>query len=370
MRAAQRKKKQKRRRIIIAITVSLAIFLAIGGTATALFGHYGAPLANIFGFGQEPQDYEGEGHDEAQILVQPGDTGAAIGVKLEEAGVIKSAEFFTQMLVQRYPEAVFDVGTYKLRLEMSSEAAYEALQDHSNKLTGRVTIPEGYTYQTVLELLSGATEIPLAEFETAAADPQALGIPAEFPTVEGFLFPATYEFEPNDTAETILRKMVERMRVALNEHGVSEQDTFRILTMAALVQREAGANADDYPKIARVFYNRLESGMLLQSDATVAYGTGRLDTVWTTPEERADASNKYNTYANPGLPIGPIGMPGDVAIDAAVNPAEGDWLFFVPINLETGETRFAATQEEHDANARLLAEWCEAHRAEGGKRCD
>ena len=92
-----------------------------------------------------------------------------------------------------------------------------------------------------------------------------------------------------------------------------------------------------------MFQNRLDQGIHLEFDA-----------------ERADASNRYNTYANPGLPVGPIGNPGDVAISAAIHPADGTWLFFVPVNLATGETVFSTTIEEHDAAVAQLQEWCAA----------
>ena len=130
--------------------------------------------------------------------------------------------------------------------------------------------------------------------------------------------------------------------------------------LASIVQREAGSNLEDFPKVARVFQNRLDQGMNLESDATVAYGTGNTHTVWTTDAERADASNLYNTYANPGLPVGPIGNPGDVAINAAIHPADGPWLFFVPVNLATGETVFSTTVDEHEAAVAQLQEWCAA----------
>jgi len=105
-------------------------------------------------------------------------------------------------------------------------------------------------------------------------------------------------------------------------------------------------------------HNRLDNGWHLESDATVSYGTGRTHTVWTTPAERADTSNPYNTYANPGLPIGPIGAAGDLAIDAALHPADGPWFYFVPVNLDTGETVFSTTLAEHNAAVRQLQEWC------------
>src|SRR5690606_32900583 len=84
----------------------------------------------------------------------------------------------------------------------------------------------------------------------------------------------------------------------------------------------------------------------------------------------ADASNPYNTYANPGLPIGPIGLPGDAAIDAALHPADGDWLYFTAVNLESGETAFASDQAGHEENVARLHEWCSAHESEGGRYCD
>jgi UPF0755 protein len=98
--------------------------------------------------------------------------------------------------------------------------------------------------------------------------------------------------------------------------------------------------------------------MRLQSDATVAYGTGHTDRVTTTGAERADASNPYNTYARDGLPIGPIGLPGDDAIDAALHPTPGPWLYFVAVNLKTGETVFSTTAAEHDAAVKQWQAWC------------
>jgi UPF0755 protein len=161
---------------------------------------------------------------------------------------------------------------------------------------------------------------------------------------------------------------------ALDERDVAVQDRFEIVTMASIIQREAGSNPDDFYKVSRVFWNRLDPALwprlVLESDATVSYGTQRTDTVWTEEDERADATNQYNTYANPGLPIGPIGLPGDLAIDAAINPADGPWLFFVPINLATGETVFSATKAEHDKAVAQLGAWCRESAARGESYCD
>jgi UPF0755 protein len=243
---------------------------------------------------------------------------------------------------------------------MSAASAIAALQDPENKVTSQLLLTEGAVLPDALEIISETTGIPLADVQAAAANPQQYGVPADAPTLEGYLFPATYELEGTETAEEILQLLVNTMFEHLDAFGVAADQRHDVLTMASIIQREAGWNIDDFYKVSRVFQNRIEQGINLESDATVAYGTGNLHTVWTTDEERADASNPYNTYANPGLPVGPIGLPGDDAISAALNPADGPWLFFVPINLATGETVFSETADEHQANVDILLEWCDA----------
>jgi UPF0755 protein len=132
-----------------------------------------------------------------------------------------------------------------------------------------------------------------------------------------------------------------------------------VLTLAALTQKEGGSTEDFY-KVARVWDNRIAQGMKLQSDATVSYGSGGT-TISTTEAERADKSNPYNTYANPGLPIGPISNPGAKAIDATLHPADGPWLYFVLVNGETGETAFSTTAAEHNAAVKKWQAWLRAH---------
>ncbi|GAB2554026.1 endolytic transglycosylase MltG [Leucobacter ruminantium] len=368
MNARSEGSKRRGKRIAITLVV-LAVLL--GGLAAAggyLWSQFGDRISLAMGW--TSNDYEGEGHGEVLITVTSGQVGADVADTLAEADVVKTSDAFYELLLEQDPQVDFQVGTYRMKQQMSSQAALDALQDPANLMELTVTIPEGMAAKDALQRASDILGIPMEEFDAAIADPAAFGIPAQFPSVEGFLFPATYTFEPEDTAHSVVQKMVDRMRQALAEHGVAQGDEWRVLTLASVVQREAGSNLDDFPKIARVFQNRLDQGVLLQSDATVAYGTGNTHTVWTTPEERADASNRYNTYANPGLPVGPIGNPGDVAIDAAVHPADGPWMFFMPINLETGETVFSETAEQHEESVARLGEWCEAHRSQGGTRCD
>jgi UPF0755 protein len=120
------------------------------------------------------------------------------------------------------------------------------------------------------------------------------------------------------------------------------------------VQAEARL-PEDFAKVARVIYNRLEDGQPLQMDSTVAYAND-VYTVFTSDEQRA-VDSPYNTYLYPGLPPGPINSPGSQALEAALNPAEGSWRYFVTVDLETGETKYADTFEEHESNVAELQAW-------------
>jgi UPF0755 protein len=319
-------------------------------------------------------DYEGNGSGEVLVSIREGDTGDVIAAKLQEEGVVKSSETFYKLLLQQDPEPIFQIGTYKLAERMSSQLALDALLDPGNKIELKVTIIEGWFASQAFAKVSEVTGIPIEDFTEASKNYVSFGVPAEAPSIEGFLFPATYIFEPNQSASDIIQVMVDRMIQALDERDVAVQDRFEIVTMASIIQREAGSNPDDFYKVSRVFWNRLDPALwprlVLESDATVSYGTQRTDTVWTEEDERADATNQYNTYANPGLPIGPIGLPGDLAIDASINPADGPWLFFVPINLATGETVFSATKAEHDKAVVQLGAWCVESKARGESYCD
>lgn len=339
---------------------ALIAVLLIGGIgATAVWVLFEDKVREVLGW-EIPIDYEGTGNGtEVQIVIKSGDIGIDISRTLAAAGVTMTSEAFYKLLLATDPAPTFTPGTYKLQQEMSAESALAALQDPANHVTAKVTIPEGTKITKTLQLLADGTGVDLAEFETAAADLASFGIPAEAPSLEGYLFPATYTFDPGLSAHDILAQMVARAFQSLDAAGVAVEDRHRVLTMAALIQKEGGST-DDFYKVSRVFTNRINIGMLLQSDATVSYGSGGTS-ISTTAAERADASNLYNTYVHPGLPIGPIGAPGDAAIDAALHPIDGPWLYFVLINGETGETTFSETLAQHNAAVKVWQAWLREH---------
>ncbi|MBN9240861.1 MAG: hypothetical protein BGO97_14205 [Micrococcales bacterium 70-64] len=351
--------KPRRRLLWLKITLPIVLVLgAAGGVAAYGWFTYNEQVRELLGI-PLPTDYAGTGNGEEVIVsIKSGDIGSDVAVTLHEAGVTMTYKAVYDYLVAN-PDVSFLPGNWRLQKEMSAKSAVEALQNADNKVTDRLLITEGTVLPNALETIAATTGIPIEDVQAAAADVSAYGLPAEATTLEGFLFPATYELDGTETAQGILQKMVDTMMEHLDAAGVAPEDRWKTVIMASIVQREAGSNVDDFGKIARVFYNRLDQGINLESDATVAYGTGRLDSVWTEPEEREDPSNLYNTYANPGLPIGPIGLPGDDAINAALHPTEGPWLFFVPINLATGETVFSETADEHQAAVDQLLAWCD-----------
>jgi UPF0755 protein len=352
-------KPRKRKRRFVWLWVLLGLFVVGAGAAATVWVMYEDQVRSVLGI-ELPNDYEGTGNGEpVTITIVEGEIGSDIATNLTEAGVTMTFDAFYDLLVSQTEQPAFIPGSYQLQQEMSAESALAALLDPANIVTSRVVIPEGSTLPQTLNRLSEGTGIPVSEFEAVAANYTALGVPESSPSLEGYLFPATYDFEPGVTATQMLQTMVDRMTQALDSAGVADEDRFRILTMAALIQKEAGS-AEDMFIVSRLFYNRLEAGMNLQSDATVSYGSGGTS-IHTTDAERADASNLYNTYANEGLPVGPISAPGDDAIAAAVAPADGNWLYMVLVNGETGETKFSETYEEHLVAVEEWQAWYNAH---------
>lgn len=296
------------------------------------------------GFGR---DYSGPGGSEILFTITAGDTGENIASDLVKLDIVKDFSFTYKLMIQR--EQTFIPGTFRLLTQMRASDALDRLEDTSFLAVNRVTIREGLRIGAVFEQLSAATGIPVAEFKSVKlAD---LGLTTKLPSLEGYLFPATYDFGKGIGARRVLQQMVDRMFEELDSFGVPVSDRHKVLTMASIIEKEARLK-DDFYRVSRVFSNRLKNGMHLQSDATVSYGSGGT-TVTTTDAERSDP-NGYNTYVHAGLPIGPISAPGSTAIDAALNPTPGDWLFFCTVNLQTGETVFSETMAEHEV---AVAKW-------------
>lgn len=347
-----REKKKRNHKGIWGMVIAVLVLVAMVGSAFLLF----QPQIKQLTAATVPTDYTGNGSGSVTIVISDGDTGSDVATTLKKDGVVKTSGAFYSAVVARSPEPVFQPGAYRLAKKMSAKSALTALLDPKSKLQTTAVIPEGMVEKDILPVVAKATKLPLAELQTASQDVASFGLPAEATSLEGFLFPATYTFLPGVSAHDALKTMVDRSFQALDKAGVAPPDRWHTIVLAALVQKESGLR-EDYYKVARVFLNRVATGMDLQSDATVAYGTGHTNVVTTTDAERADASNPYNTYVHPGLPVGPISNPGDLAIDAALHPATGSWLYFVTVNLKTGKTVFSDTYGEHQAAVKQFQQW-------------
>lgn len=356
-------RKRRGRRGLIALIVSIVVVGGLAACAAVVWTSYEPQIRKVLGW-VEPNDYTGTGTTDVTVQIHAGDIGEDIANTLHKAGVTKSFDAFYNLLLAQKTQPEFFPGAFQLKKQMSAKAALDALLDDANRLKDTVVVPEGTVEQDVLASISETSGIPLAEIQAAAADPSAYGLPPEAKTLEGFLFPATYTLQQGASAHDIIKMFVDRSFEALDSAGVAPANRWKTIVLASLVQKEAGLK-DDYYKVARVFLNRLDPAQwdsgLLQSDATVAYGTGNTHRVSTTDAEREDASNPYNTYVHPGMVVGPISNPGDLAIDAALHPAEGPWLYFVTWNLDTGETIFSTTGEEHQAAVDKWLAWMDQH---------
>ncbi|MEO5653544.1 MAG: endolytic transglycosylase MltG [Marmoricola sp.] len=312
-------------------------------------------------FGGTP-DYAGPGTGEVLYEVKAGASSAAIGRDLKAEGVVKSVDAFTTAARNNDKSRSIQVGYYELKKQMKAADALGVLVDPANLMQNAVLVREGARVREIVATIVKETDISKKAVTSALADPKAIGLPAAAKgNPEGYLYPATYSVPPKQTAVGLLSEMVAKtveveksldIEAKAKALGLSVEE---ILTVASIIEYEANVRAD-YPKVARVIYNRLDNDMPLQLDSTVAYVSKRSGDIWTTAAERSNTS-AYNTYANRGLPPGPIGSPGEETIKAALNPAEGTWLFFVP-DYEAKTTRFSTTLAEHNKWVEKLRTYC------------
>ncbi len=329
--------KKGRGAVVAAVLVFLAVVLVIGGFAVRQI---------LFPSGE---DYNGGGSGEVIVQVKEGQTLSDIGDTLKESGVVASAQAFINATALNDQAQTIGPGYYRLSEHMSAQAALDAMLDPANFVVARVVVPEGLRLDQVVKRLSKATGIPPAKFLTALEDADKLGLPRFAKgNAEGFLFPATYEFAPGTSA----REMVAAMIARYNESAEALRFTsrakktgyspYKVMIIASLVQAEG--HPDDFGKVSRVIYNRLAEGMPLQLDATVNYALKKSDINLSRRQLRT--ASPYNTYRHKGLPPTPINQPGEAAMEAALQPDDGDWLFFVAVNPDTGETKFTHSYKE------------------------
>jgi len=242
---------------------------------------------------------------------------------------------------------------------MNAALAYALLVNPKNLVQVPLTIPEGLRNSQVVALLGARSVIAASAYATVLKDPALLHLPGYAGgNPEGYLFPATYEVVPHETALAVLTAMVQRFRqeaAAAGLPGAASQvhlTAGQVIIMASLVQAEGG-RISDYAKIARVIDNRLALGMPLQLDSTVLFGLNAYGILAT--DQQLASDSPYNTYRHTGLPPGPIDNPGNAAIQAVLHPASGPWLYFVTVNPRTRETLFTSSYAQFQQLRQELA---------------
>ncbi|CAA9364225.1 MAG: FIG004453: protein YceG like [uncultured Nocardioidaceae bacterium] len=346
----------------------LALLLALALLAGGAYFAFNAGVDALQERFNPPEDYSGDGSGSVLVEVEDGDAASDIATNLADKDVVASAEAFTDA-AQENPDSVgIQVGFYEMNREMSAESALEILLDPDNIIQSAVAFPEGWTVDQIVARLVRETDFSRRAYERLLDRPRAIGLPAYAGgNPEGYLFPATYQLRPDATAKSILSMMVERWAQAAKDADLEASarklgyTPDELMVVASLVESEA-SRAQDRAKVARVIYNRLEGNEtdgLLQLDATVNYAAGRDLGARTTDEDRR-IDSPYNTYQKPGLPPTPIEAPGEAAIEAAADPADGGWNYYVTVNLRTGETKFAESYREHLRNKAELDEYCRA----------
>lgn len=350
-RAQRRRRRNKRGRALIVLLVALVL---VGGSGYAIWSN----LDSLMGLTNplESKDFPGPGGDQVDVEIPEGATGTVMGQELYKAGVVASVSAFTTAFEANPDSVSIRPGTHAMLEEMPARDAV-ALLVKNEMVDLQLTIPEGYTVDQIVERAVQVTGLPAEDFEAALKKPATFGLPKQAGgDTEGWLYAGTYALKPDkDTAVGLLTQMVDRTEQALRKKDIPGGDWEDVLTKASLVERE-GLHAEDKPKIARAIENRLEDGMILQIDAAVAYGAGKPGTELT-KEDLGNEKNPYNTYEHTGLPPGPIASPGETAIDAVLHPTPGDWKYWITVNLDTGETKFSETYEQHLAYQQELRDW-------------
>jgi UPF0755 protein len=324
------------------------VFMVIAGVAVIIIGvqMVGARLYDQIQV-TRPTEFE----------VSPGDSWESILAKLEQEEIVEST--LGVSLYLRFQDMVARAGTYTVEPGMDLFEVLTLISEGVEKKELTMTIPEGSYVTDIADEVERVFGIPANDFNRAVDrfDTRAFDFfPDEANSLEGYLFPDTYSFFPDVTSEEIIATMLATFRrkalpsLSSTSNGLSPYET---MILASIVEKEV-YKPEERAVVAGIFMNRLEINMMLQSDATVNYLT-RSGRDRSTLDD-LDIDSAYNTYKYQGLPPGPIANPGVAAIEAAANPAETEYFFFLTTPWPNSQTYFAVTFEEHVRNRNLYLE--------------
>ncbi|MER6364628.1 endolytic transglycosylase MltG [Kitasatospora sp. NPDC001527] len=352
-REAKKKRKEKgkksgRRNGGACLVVALVLLGAMGGAGYWGYGFY----KDHFG---PPPDFPGPGSGTVNVEIKQGAAGTQMGLALKQAGVVKSVDAFKAACDKNVKCTTIQPGAYSMPKEMSAEGAVQFLVEANGG--EKLIIREGLTSTATYVKIDEKLGLPKGTTATVAKEQvNNLGLPAYAKgNIEGFLWPTRYSITPGMKPEDLLKEMVKNAteRYAALDAEASKiglKSGYEVVIEASILQAE-GNNKDDFAKMAKTIQNRLaDKGKVngrLGMDTTLQYALGTKDL---DRKQINDGSNPYNTYINQGLPPGPISNPGDDALKATLNPADGKWLYFIAMS--PTQTLFAETDAEHAENVK------------------
>lgn len=281
------------------------------------------------------------------VLLRPGFSTRRIAGELKSAGIIRNADAFILWHYLHHGRSL-KAGEYLF------EKTANAVEVHKRLVRGdiyvhTVVIPEGFNIFEIAQAMQDAGLCPRQEFIDAAMNGSALisDLAPESTSLEGYLFPNTYEFTRTQTTNEMLAAMVKQFRQVAREIGLNS-DVHKTVTLASIIEKETSV-PDETTMVASVYYNRLQKNMPLQADPSVIYAE-LLKGSYTGALHHPDMqfNSAYNTYIHPGLPPGPIANPGKTSLEAAMHPGTTDYIYFVSDG--NGHHRFAQSLEEHNRN--------------------
>jgi UPF0755 protein len=347
------KRRRRRLRWLAPLVAILVILVPIVWGGSYVYGIY----QNKY----HPADYTGGGTCCVNVQVAAGASASTLAPELVSLGVVASTRAFVLAAEHSTSNVGLEPGTFRMHKHMQASVAYAALVNPQNVEELTITIPEGWRKSRILATLVAKDPHITQNDYNQALTSKSLGLPSYADgKAEGYLFPATYQITPTATALSVLQQMTQAystQTAQLNLPAAAKAVNLtpaQVIIVASLVQAEGGSDSN-FPKVARVIYNRLAQGMKLEFDSTVFYALNTYGIAATDAQLAKASSSPYDTYKYTGLPPGPIDSPGIAAITAALRPASGDWLYFVTVNPKTGETLFTASEsqfEQYEAELR------------------
>ncbi|WP_455676742.1 endolytic transglycosylase MltG [Pseudoscardovia suis] len=361
----RRRKLSKRRNLrVIFIVVFVVMALVVVFTVRSVANRRGTSPDSQQSTAEALDYYDSQEGEEVQFTVNSGEDASTIAQHLVQQDIVKTTEGFLHAVNAQNAGSKLQPGVFTLRKHMSSTSVVGVLIDTS-AAQGILQVKSGETVSDVINAAAAASGIDVSQFQAIISAGGNSILPDEAGgSYEGWFEPGSYNVsDSSTTAQSVITQLVQARIAKLDELGIPEGQREEKINVASIIENEV--NKDEYRgKVARVIYNRLEQDMPLGMDSVVAYGNG-VESSQLTDAMLNDPSNPYNDRVNKGLPPTPISNPGDASLSAAMSPEEGDWLYFCTVNLQTGETKFTASEDEFYQFRDEYKQWLAANGLDG-----